>query len=151
MKHAKNIERISEIIAFILFLAGGQINSKAKLVKLVYLLDVIQARRGHPQFSGLQFKSYYAGPYSSEIEVGISVLLQRGHLTITARDYLDGNYYYHFQLNQLPPFGQLTTAEQEEIQDSLKSFIPLGVKELLTIACATKEFQNVSLGEMIAL
>ncbi len=81
----ERLERISEVLGLILQLMGGETYSKTKLVKLAYLLDVIQSRRGRPGFSGIAFRSYYYGPYSEDIEESLDYLQECGYIKVETR------------------------------------------------------------------
>ncbi len=148
----KKIERISEILSFMLHLMrNGEVFSKTKLVKLVYLLDVVKSRRGTPKFSGVEYSSHYYGPFSDDIEDSISFLTSLGHVTINEHTSFNGNPYYHIKLKQLPNFGYLTDQEKMDIKEIVSPLINRGLNEILEITYNTKEYKNASLGEVIAL
>ena len=151
MKNKEKIERISEILSLILHLMGGQAFSKTKLVKLIYLLDVIQSRKGIHNFSGVDFKSYYYGPYSEDIEESISLLVNMGYISVTPNQSRNGNPYYHFKLNIIPNFRRLNDEEKLQIQEYLMPLIKFNLKQLLNISYETKEYREVELGEVIRL
>ncbi|OQX06971.1 MAG: hypothetical protein BWK80_50120 [Desulfobacteraceae bacterium IS3] len=145
------IERISEILCLLLHIMGGESFSKTKLVKLLYLLDVVKSRKGVPKFSGITFKSYYYGPYSDEIEESISLLSSLGYVTIKKDIGFSGNSYYQIQLNRLADFGHLTDREKIEIKEIVSPLINRSLNELLNITYSTKEFKKTSFGEAISL
>lgn len=151
MNNKAKIERISEILSLILHLMGGQAFSKTKLVKLIYLLDVIQSRKGRHNFSGVDFRSYYYGPYSEDIEESISLLVNLGYISVTPNQSPSGNPYYHFKLNSIPNFGLVTDEDKVQIKEYLMPLIELNFKQLLNISYETKEYREVELGEAIKL
>lgn len=147
----EKIERISEIIAFILRLMGGRAYSKTKLVKLLYLLDVMYARNNISNFSGVEFKSYYYGPYSDDIDESLQFLEDLGYISISRRVNMEGNTYYCFELHSIPEFGQLDGREKSEIQRLLYPLIDRSLDELLDITYATKEYRQTDFNEVIPL
>jgi uncharacterized protein YwgA len=151
MNSNAKIERISEIIAFILHLMGGEAYSKTKLMKLIYLLDVIQARNNKLKFSGATFRSYYYGPYSDDIEESLLFLQELGYISVNHRVGQNRNTFYHFRLKDMPRFGQLTDNEKLLIKQNLSSLIELDLNELLEISYATKEFKQSSFNKVIEL
>jgi len=145
------LERVSEIIAFILRLMGGKAYSKIKLVKLLYLLDVMYARNGQSHFSGVEFKSYYFGPYSDEIEESLNFLKYHGYIDISQYLGEEGNMYYVLTLHDMPEFGCLSGQEKSQIQQFLLPLVQRSLNELLDITYATKEYQQTDFREVIAL
>ncbi|GAB4289259.1 MAG: hypothetical protein Fur0025_23700 [Oscillatoriaceae cyanobacterium] len=151
MDRNAKIERIGEVLALILHLMRGEAFSKTKLVKLIYLLDVIQSRKGRHNFSGVDFRSYYYGPYSEDIEESISLLANMGYISVTLNQSPSGTPYYHFKLNTIPSFGRVTDEDKRQIQEYLMPLIELNSKQLLNISSETKEYREVELGEAIRL
>ena len=151
MSYDAKIERISEILSRILHLMGGRAYSKTKLVKLLYLLDVIQSRRDKPRFSGVNYVSYYYGPYSDDIEESIDFLEELGYISVMRREPNNGNLYYLIQLKALPQFGQLADDEKLEIREILLPLARLDLEELLDITYATPEFSEAPFGEAIVV
>lgn len=147
----RKLERISEILGLILHTMGGETYSKTKLVKLAYLLAVIHKRRQEPEFTGIDFKSYYYGPYSQDIEDGLEYLKEYGYISFEKRISMDGNPYYHIQLRQVPQLHQLTPGEQESIRRDLEPLVGLSLRQLLDIAYDTDEYKSVEFGESIDL
>lgn len=151
MMTTKKRERISEILAFILRLMGGKAYSKMKLVKLLYLLDVMYARNGVSQFSGITYKSYYYGPYSEDIEESLEFLADHGSIDISQYMGEEGNMYYVFTLRYIPEFGRLSDEEKSHIQHLLSPLVQRPLDELLDITYATKEYQQTDFREVIPL
>ena len=145
------IERMSEIIAFILRLMGGRASSKIKLVKLLYLLDVMYARNGTSHFSGVEYKSYYHGPYSTDIEESLEFLEYHGYITVSQKIREDGNMYYTFKLHDRPEFGRVSGREKSEIRRLLSPLVKRSLNEVLDITYATKEYKQTEFLEVISL
>jgi uncharacterized protein YwgA len=151
MKDEK-IERISEILAFVLHLMKNrEVFSKTKLAKLLYLLDVVKSRQGVPKFTGIEYTSYYYGPFSDDIEESLSLLNALGHISADERTGFNGNSYYHIKLNQLPNFGCLTDQEKKDIKNILSPLISRDLNDVLGIAYNTKEYKETPFGEVISL
>jgi uncharacterized protein YwgA len=145
-------ERISEIIAFTLHLMKNrEIFSKIKLVKLLYLLDVVKSRRKIRNFSGVEYRSYYYGPFSEDIEDSISLLKSLGHISVDERKSLNGNSYYHIKLNHLPNFGYLSDEDKIDIKKILSPLIDRELNDVLDITYNTKEYKETPFGEVIFL
>lgn len=146
------IERISEIISFALHLMKNrEVFSKTKLVKILYLLDVVKSRQGSPNFTGIEYKSYYYGPYSEEIEDSLSLLISLDHISINEGKSFNGNSYYHIKLNQMPDFGHLTDQEKKDIKTILSPLISRDLDDVLGITYNTKEYRETPFGEVISL
>lgn len=151
MSNNVKTERIAEILAYILRLMGGKAFTETKLVKLIYLLDVMQSRKGYPHFSGAVFRSYYSGPSSDDIIDAISLLLKLGYISMTKKFEMDGGVYHDFKLQDQPIFGCLTDEEKLQIRELLLQWVDFNFKQLRTIAIDTKENTQVQLGEVIKL
>ncbi|NES01220.1 MAG: hypothetical protein F6J86_46955 [Symploca sp. SIO1B1] len=151
MSHQPNIKRISEVIALILRLMGGYIFAKTKLVKIVYLLDVIQARQGNKNFSTAIYKSYYYGPYSDDIDDAINLLTDFGYVEIGQESRFDGNTYYTFTLKDTPCFGELSQKEKNDISQDISQFRDIKLKQILEVVYSTKEYDNTQFGEEVKL
>ncbi len=145
------VERISEILAFILRLMGGKTYSKTKLVKLLYLLDVMHARNGIPHFSGIEYRSYYYGPYSEDIDESLQFLEEAGYITVSQKMGAEGNMYYCFVLHDTPEFGRLRGEERSKIQRLLSPLLQRSLHELLDITYTTKEYKQTDFNEVIRL
>jgi len=151
MNYQQNIKRIAEIIAIILRVMGGFAYSKTRIVKLLYLLDIIQSRKGKKYFSSARYKSYYYGPYSEEIEESINLLSTLGYVKVDKKSSVNGNTYYTFTLEDTPYFGELSQDEKNEISQYISQLAELDMEKLLEIAYSTKEFDNTQFGEEIKL
>lgn len=145
------IRRVSEVIAFILGLMGGETRSKTKLVKLIYLLDVVQARKGNShEFSGVRFKRYYYGPYSDDIDDALE-LLQKNNC-ISMKSVLGYEHqYFHIKLIYPPPYVELSESDRQQIHNSLGQLVDLNLRTVLDVAYATDEFKSAEFGEPITL
>jgi len=151
MSHQPNIKRIAEVIALVLRLMGGYIFAKTKLVKIVYLLDVIQARQGNKNFSTAIYKSYYYGPYSDDIDDAINLLTDFGYVEIGQESRFDGNTYYTFKLKDTPCFGELSQKEKNDISQGISQFRDIKLKQILEVVYSTKEYENTQFGEEVKL
>ncbi len=125
--------------------------SKTKLVKLVYLLDIIQSRKGNKHFSTATYKSYYYGLYSDDIEEAINLLDNFGYVEVGKKTSVNGNTYYTFQLKDTPYFGELSQNEKNEISQYTFQLVELERGKLLELAYSTKEFENTQFGEEVKL
>ena len=144
-------ERISEIILKILQVLGGEVFSKTQLVKLIYLIDVIQSRKGEGNFSGVRYKRYYYGPYSKDIEEALSKLEREEQVRIIKKKNFEGDPYYHIKLNPPVAFNILERDDRKTIEDRMKNLKTLELKKLLDITYNTKEFEEADFGEEITL
>ena len=151
-RHSKKIEKIAEVLVVILRLMRGRANSKTKLFKLIYLLDIIQLRRNSiHQFSGVTFKSYFYGPYSKEIEEAIDLLSERNIVTVNKIDKDEERIRYDFLLKEVPIFEHLSEQDRIAIRDSLEDLAKFSLPDILEIAYSTKEYKDTPFGEIIEL
>jgi hypothetical protein len=148
MENSK-IEKISEIIALVISIFNGEIYSKTKLVKLLYLIDVVFARKYNKAFSGISYKSYYYGPYSEDIEKAIKLLQDLKYITTEQYQASDGTNYYRFKLNSMPYFSSLTAAERSEVKDILSPFVTMDLKDIVQVAYNTKEYKQTDFNNTI--
>jgi len=146
----RNIEKISEIIAYIISLMGGKAYSKTQIVKLLYLIDVVSSRRTKRPLTGISYRSYYYGPYSNDIEDALRMLLEQGYMMGDKRITGDGKPYYVYTLNAIPHFNQLNASERSLISECVKPLLKLSLDQLLDMAYKTKEFESVSFGDPIS-
>lgn len=128
-----------------------EIFSKTKLVKLLYLLDVVKSRRRIRKFSGVEYRSYYYGPFSEDIEDSILLLKSLGHISVDECRSLSGNSYYHIKLNQLPDFGYLSDEDKRDIKKILSPLTDRELNDVLDITYNTKEYKDAPFGEVISL
>jgi uncharacterized protein YwgA len=145
----KRIERIAEIIAYILQIMGGEIFSKTKLVKLLYLLDFEKAAKGESNYTQIRFNSYYYGPYSDDIEEAIFYLKDIGCVSVDHQISMSGNPYFHIRLIRLPDLGQITDIDRSEIYDHLRDYKSKSLNELLEITYNTEPYKETPFGEEI--
>jgi hypothetical protein len=143
------IERISEIIALVISIFNGEIYSKTKLVKLLYLIDVVFDRKYQKAFSGISYKSYYYGPYSEDIQKAIKLLEDFKYIATQQYQAGDGTHYNRFKLNSMPHFSSLTEAERSEVKDILLPFVTMDLKEIVQVAYNTKEYKKTDFNKTI--
>jgi Protein of unknown function (DUF4065) len=142
-------EKISEIIAFVISAFSGEIYSKTKLVKLLYLIDVVFARKYKKAFSGISYKSYYYGPYSEDIEKALKLLQDFKYISMEQNSGFDGTHYYRFKLNSMPHFSSLTEEERGEIKNILSPFVSMDLKDIIQVAYNTKEYKQTDFNNTI--
>jgi uncharacterized protein YwgA len=150
MENSK-IEKISEIIASIIRISGGTMTSKTKLMKIIYLVDIIFARKYQKTFSGSIFKSYYYGPYSEEVKVAMQFLENLGYITVKSHQTLEGDPHFDIQLNQMPFFGHLTSTDKIQLQSIVTPLINFNANEIVDMACHTREYQRTDFTQTIQL
>ncbi|NES17996.1 MAG: hypothetical protein F6K41_03495 [Symploca sp. SIO3E6] len=151
MSNQPNIKKIAEIIALVLRMMGGFAYSKTKLVKIIYLLDVIQARKGNKHFSTATYKSYYYGLYSDDIDDAINLLTDLGYVEVGQRTSIDGNTYYTFKLKDTLYFGELSQKERADISEDTSQLAALDLKKILEVTYSTAEYDNTQFGEEVKL
>jgi len=136
----ENIERPCEIICYVLNLIKETYVSKAKIIKILFLLELIKSRQGIYNFTGLTFKNYYSGAYPDMIENCIDLL--KSLKCIEIED-------YNIQLKRIADFGQLTNKEKKEINEIVLPLSEYNKEMLFEITQNTKEIQETLLGETI--
>ena len=143
------LEKISEIIALIISTFNGEIYSKTKLVKLLYLIDVVFARKYKKAFSGISYKSYYYGPYSEDIEKAIKLLQDFKYIATEQYQGFEGTTYYRFKLNSMPHFSSLTEEERNEVKSILLPFVSMDLQAIVQVAYNTKEYKQTDFNNTI--
>jgi uncharacterized protein YwgA len=145
------IERINDIIAFVLSIMGGEVQSKTKLIKTLYLIDIVFARKYNKVFSGIIYKSSYYGPYSEDIEESIESLKNRGYISIQKVFDSEGNGHYKVKLNSYPFLGYLKEEEKYQLKDIVLPLARMDLNKIVNISDSTKEYQTTDFNHTIQL
>jgi len=153
MESNEKIKRIAEIISYILQLLGGKEYSKTKIVKLLYMLDVCYSKKYKKSFTEITFKSYFYGPYSSDIEDAIELLINLGCVSVNRvqSEYYNDKEYYIFKLNSIPDFGLLKNKDKRYIQIFLQDYLHLSLSDLLDRVYETEEYKKADFGDKIRI
>ena len=146
----KDMEKVLEVIGLILSIHGGKIYSKTKLIKLLYLLDLQFAKESGIPLTGIEYKSYFYGPYSEDIEDALKSLEKLGFLEVTQeKSTFTGKLYYVLKLLDLPRFNKLTEKEKEKIRKLVSRYIDSSLDDILDEVYETEEYKNTPFGEVI--
>ena len=146
----EKLERVSEVIGLTLTTHGGKMQSKTRLINLLYLIDLHFARNFGSPLTGLEYRSYFYGPYPESIDSVLEYLRSSGFLKITQeKDAETGRLYYTFKLLDLPQFGRLTVKEKEEIRKIASQYVYNLTDDILEKVYETKEYIKTPFGEVI--
>ena len=142
--------KLLEVIALILSLHGGRLFSKAKLVKILYLIERFYFGKYNKPLLGLKFKSYFYGPYTDEIDKALASLRDSGFIGMRYEEsFYSGRNYYAIQLLSVPNFGELTGEEREEIANFIKNYVDKSLDDILEEVYSTEEYKKTPFGEEI--
>jgi uncharacterized phage-associated protein len=124
--------------------------TRTKLVKYLYLTDYLSAQQRHRPVTGIQYKSYYYGPYAPEIlEAAES---QPQYIAYESFIRSDGAPYYAYRpTGTKPRYETLSTEDREAIEGVLTKYASLSLTELLREVYQTPPFQNAEMLEQINL
>jgi len=145
-------ETLLEVIGIIIQAHGGILYSKTKLVKLLYLIDRHFAKKYGRTLTGIEYKSYFYGPYSDEIEEALNYLNEQGFVKILYEESpFTGVPYYVLKLINLPNFGSLTEEERKTVINIVKTYARKSLDEILDEVYDTEEYNNTPFGRVITL
>jgi len=127
--------------------------TRTKLVKLLYLLDLTHAKQHGRPVTNVTYRSYYYGPFSSEILNAIRSLdayeIQEG-MGISH----EGKEFYtytpgHNARGHVPP--KLPRRIKETLDHVIEKYGKLSLDDLLEVAYDTKAFKRTRKGGVINL
>jgi len=151
-KRSLDKEKLKNIILLILKLHGNKLYFKTKLVKLLYLLDLHFNKKFKHPLTNLQYKCYFYGPYSKEIEKVLNSLENENIIHIKeVFDFFSDKNYYVIELKELPVLNKLSEEEKKEISNFVKKYANKSLSEILEKVYNTPPFKRASFGETIRL
>lgn len=109
------------------------------LMKLAYLVDLVNFKKNKEQISDFRYIRFHYGPYDPAINECIETLLHDGILSASAEYTSTGNEYvtYHFNEEKEFSFDALGEMEIELIDGVLEGLKGYGAKTLTDIAYRT--------------
>jgi uncharacterized phage-associated protein len=124
--------------------------TRTKLVKYLYLADYTSCQQWKKPVTGLQYKSYYYGPYAPEI---LQAAESQPHYILYER-YLrtDGAPYFAYRpTGAKPKYDTLSDEDRQTINHVLEKYGALSLKELLRTVYQTPPFQKAEMLQPIDL
>jgi uncharacterized phage-associated protein len=124
--------------------------TRTKLVKFLYLADYRSSQERKKPVTGVQYKSYYYGPYAAEILEAAEdqpryVLYER-----CARS--DGASYYAYEpTGKKPRLATLDEKDRRYLDDVLEEYGSLSLKRLLRVVYQTPPFKKAEMLQPISL
>ncbi len=147
----KKIDKLMETIGLIISSHGGIIHSKTKLVKLIYLIDLISKKKNNYKITEATYKSYFYGPYSEDIDIALHQLKDLELIDVYEDFSLyTGRQYYTIKLKDLPNFGALSEEEKKLIRNITSRYKNKPLDEILEEVYNTEEFSRTNFGEEIS-
>jgi len=144
----KNFEKLKEIIKYVIKLQGGKVYTKIRLMKLLYILDREYFKKIGESLTGVDYKNYFYGPYSSQITNALNELEKEGVVTVEKKvDILEDKEFYIITLNSHN--FELSKEEMSVIREILSPYLHKSLQELLDDVYGSSEFSNTPFGEVI--
>jgi uncharacterized phage-associated protein len=123
--------------------------TRTKLVKYVYLTDELSSREHRASLTGVVYRSYHYGPYSSEIVTAAES--QPGYIVLERGTRADGAGYYAYRpARRAPRFSTLSRQDRATLDEVLDRYGAKSLKQLLRIVYATRAFRNAAKGDQIS-
>jgi uncharacterized protein YwgA len=127
--------------------------TRTKLVKLLYLIDLLFYKKKETTLTGLKYVSYYYGPYAPEIIEAVNSL-NNFEIQEEMSSSLDGNTYYLYSVGVNSrlrcDIDKILKSEEKEVADEiLAKHGNNSLDYLLKEVYATREYKNTSLGKEI--
>lgn len=142
------MEKLKEILKYVIKLQGGKIYTKLRLVKLIYILDREYFKKYGKNLTGVNYKNYYYGPFSHQIEEALEELEKEGSIKIEKmQDIFENKEFYVITLNSHN--FSLTEKERTDIKEILNPYFQKSLEEILDIVYESPEFLKTPFGEVI--
>jgi uncharacterized phage-associated protein len=126
--------------------------TRTKLVKLIYLCDLDAVENFNRPLTSVQWKSYYYGPYSSDVVEAADALDGRVIVERVGSQVNGQPFYWYEPVSGRVPQTRLTQPERDVVDRVLDRFAPLPLSRLLDHVYDTEPFKNVDkLGDPISL
>lgn len=124
--------------------------TRTKLVKFLYLADWISCQKRHKPVTGVQYRSYYYGPYAPEI---LEAAEEQPHYILSERQFRsDGAPYYVYAPTGVKPKVSTLTADDRAVIDGvLREYGAMSLKTLLRTVYQTPPFQKAEMLQPIDL
>ncbi len=123
-------EKLENVILYVIYNLGGRLESRTKLVKLLYFIDKKAQEELKSKITGVRYIYHYYGPYSPDIINAVHELEEEGKL-IEEYDPLYGMYRYYLAEN-IDDENDIKLSEEERgiIDKVLKDYGGMNAKKL---------------------
>ena len=149
---SNNLDKLKEVICFIISIFNGELHSKTKLAKLTYLVDFKAKQNLGKTITGATYKSYFYGAYPIELDKAIEELKKIGVIKIETGTFDKFNReYFIYKLNYFPSFCKLTNKEKKLILEVSKYYKNKTLEDILMDVYTSKPYVETNFGEIIKL
>jgi uncharacterized phage-associated protein len=126
--------------------------TRTKLMKLLYLCDLEAVRARHQPLTEVRWKSYYYGPYSSDVTDAADALDGRVIVERVGSQVNGQPFYWYEPVSGPVPTPNLSKLEQDVLEHVLATYGPMPLTRLLDHVYATEPYKNAEkLGDLISL
>jgi hypothetical protein len=127
--------------------------TRTKLVKLLYLADLLYSKKYGRTLTGVTYFSYFYGPYSDEIARSITKLKDADCIEEHVGVGVEGQEYYLYSVkNDFEfPEGLLGSSERKTLNKVITDYGDLDLDDILNIVYSTKPFHETKKGHRIHL
>lgn len=148
-----SFSKLEKVIIYIISKLPNDV-TRTKLVKLLYLIDLISLKRNKTSITNLIYVSYHYGPYSPKIKEALDIL-NNFEIQEDLNTSVDGNIFYLYSLGtnsrlKDAPEKLLKSEEKAIVDDVLENYGHKSLKSLLDVVYETKAYKNTPLGKDIS-
>ena len=152
MENTNDLNKLMEVIGIVISSHGGVIYPKAKLVKLLYLIDIEFAKNYRNRITKATYKSYFFGPCSDDIDRAIDQLKKLELIDIDKNFSLcPEEKYFKIKLKSIPNFGTINEKEKTFVKNIALQYRNKSLDSILGKVYNTDEFSKTNFGEEIIL
>jgi uncharacterized protein YwgA len=127
--------------------------TRTKLVKLLYLADMLHSKKYGRTLTGVTYYSYFYGPYSDQIIKSIKklkdsdIIEEHGGVGVEGQEY----YLYTFRIDAEFPETLLGGSEKKTLDKVITNYGDRALDDILDIVYSTKPFVKTKKGQRILL
>ena len=140
----KGIKKTQEVILYLMHMLGGHVESRMKLIKLLYFIDKEAKEKLSSKITGATYIYHYYGQYSKEIIHAIQELKDNGKIT---EIYVPDPGRFEYLLAEKRTKFKLSDREKAIINKVLKEYGDKDSLELKKIAY--EDLKNKRPGEVV--
>ncbi len=124
----------------------GRIDSRTKLVKLLYLADNLAKKRLGNTITGIKYIYHFYGPYCHDIIFKTVEMSSNGEIVEEYDPFYDKYWYYKGNVNRQI---KLSNDEIKILDEIIEKYGKLKLDEILKIVYSTDEMKKAKPGEIV--
>lgn len=139
--------------AIIFFLKNLPSNpTRTKLMKLLYLADLLHCQKHKKLLTGATYRSYFYGPYSEEIISSLNEL-KESYVNEIPGQTVDGQDFYLYQVRSIEALQEPSLNEEEKktLRQTIKKYGDLPLDQILKIVYTSEPYRATRKGNQIRM